>query len=317
MNKTELAHKAFAMNLPSPLERINWPSSNGIHSSLSDEINDSIEIYVKRDDLIHPVISGNKWRKLLPFVNEMQSKNIQHVVSFGGGYSNHLHALAYLCHTLDIKLSAIIRGDYTHNLSPTLQDMKRWGADLRFVNRMEYKQRNDPHYCQILQAKLQADLLIPEGGSHIRGIEGLKSFVDEYRVQLPAATHIILPVASGGTMAGIIANAVNSDDCKLIGIAVLKGESYLEELVSELLPSKSEFSQWHIEHGYHHGGYAKINETLKVFMTHFENETMIPLEGVYSGKCFYALDQLLRKQYFPANSKIMITHTGGLQGKPR
>ncbi|MFW8590559.1 1-aminocyclopropane-1-carboxylate deaminase/D-cysteine desulfhydrase [Glaciecola sp. 2405UD65-10] len=317
MNKTEAAQKTFNINLPSPIERITWPGIGNTNASLHNEVNETIEIYVKRDDLIHPVISGNKWRKLLPFVSEMQSKNVQHVLSFGGGYSNHLHALAYLCDQLNIKLSAIIRGDYTHNLSPTLQDMKRWGAELRFVNRIEYKQRHDPQYCQALQNQFQADLLIPEGGSHALGIEGVKSFVDEFRQQLPEATHVIVPVASGGTMAGIIGNALRSDVFNLIGIAVLKGESYLEDLVNELLPPKSEFTDWHIEHEYHHKGYAKSSETLQAFMRHFENHTNIPLEAVYSGKCFYALDQLLRKQYFPANSKIMITHTGGLQGKTR
>lgn len=295
----------ISLNLPSPIQKVDWPNKNA-------------QLWVKRDDLIHDTISGNKWRKLLPFVEKIQTNKIQHIVSFGGAYSNHLHALAYLCARLNVKLTAVIRGDYTNRLSPTLQDIQQWGTTLKFVNKIEYKQRSNSDYCRALCETLKADLLIPEGGSHAEGKIGLKTLVDECNKQLPNVTHILLPVASGGTLAGIIANSGNLPSCQLIGIAALKGQDYLEQLVTNLLPKSLDKPRpWKIEHAYHHGGYAKTSPALVSFIQRFEQKTLIPLEPVYSGKLFFALNSMLEQEYFPPNSVILAIHTGGLQGKPK
>jgi len=300
--------------LPSPVEKVNWPNTlNSAHLLNADKLK-QLRIYTKRDDLIHNTLSGNKWRKLLPFVKKIQQDKIQHIVSFGGGYSNHLHALAYLCATLKVNFTAVVRGDYSNNLSPTLLDIQQWGARLKFVSKIEYKERTNLRYCDKLCQQLQADLIIPEGGSHCEGINGLKTLVAEYTSQLPEVTHVILPVASGGTLAGIVANSQNRPQCNIIGIAALKGQGYLEDLVHSLLPSLRHQANWHIEHGFHHGGYAKSSESLKFFIQQFETASHIPLEPVYSGKCFYAVDQMIQQDYFPPQSVILVVHTGGLQG---
>ncbi|MGB3725436.1 MAG: pyridoxal-phosphate dependent enzyme [Glaciecola sp.] len=298
------------LSLPSPLTPIAWPhASYGSHS---------INVYVKRDDLIHPQISGNKWRKLAKTVAYIQRHSIKHVVSFGGGYSNHLHALAYVCAQLDVKMTAIVRGDYSQNPTSTLQDISAWGANIRYVNKLEYKRRVDADYCQQLSRELGAQLVIPEGGSSRHALEGVATLVNECIEQLPKLSHIILPVASAGSLAGVV-HQMQQVNCKasILGIGVLKGEGYLEQLCTDLLPQASAtkpIPNWQILHNYHHGGYAKSSPELLAFIQQFTQHTNIPLEPVYSGKCFYALDHLLQTHYFPVQSEVLVLHTGGLQG---
>ena len=338
-NRYEIA-QALSLELPSPLQK--FTCEHFLHKQ-------NIHVYCKRDDLIHATISGNKWRKLAPFVDKIKSSKIQHIISFGGGYSNHLHALGYICATLAIKLTVMIRGNYSQSLTPMLQDLKNWGIECEYLTKKEYSRRGEQQYIHQLQQRFQADLVIPEGGSHYDCLTGVAEIVNEYTRQQQEITHVVLPVASGGTMAGVIwqhaqMSAINrvktqsqsfneetarTDMPHIIGIGVLKGKGYLEELVSNLIPQRVaenkpsqnpehfnfQLPKWHIEHDYHHGGYAKSSPELEVFIRIFENTNHIPIETVYSAKCFYALHKLISKQSFPENSHILLLHTGGLQGK--
>ena len=305
-------------------------------------------ILCKRDDLIHPVISGNKWRKLSASLGLISRENFQHVISFGGAYSNHLHALSYACAAMNIKCTAVVRGDYRNHLTPTLQDMKKWGCSLHFVSKLDYKKRDNTAYCEELKRKLQADFVIPEGGSNTHCLQGVSAILKELSLQVPDLTHIVLPVASAGTLAGLLSSNL-LPGIKIIGIGVLKGEGYLEELACNLVKFSARtntLKTWHICHEYHHGGYAKTSPALNDFVSDFnryyqarekipsieydepslpslyspkseergDNEHTLIIEPVYSGKCFYALKQLLMKGDFPANSKVVVLHTGGLQG---
>jgi 1-aminocyclopropane-1-carboxylate deaminase len=288
--------------LPSPIElfRPDWPGA------------ENVSIHIKRDDKIHSIISGNKWRKLQG-VFTSQDPLPQHIVSFGGAYSNHLHALAYCCAQLSIPLTAIVRGYAEQALSPTLKDLIRWNADIRFVDRMEYRRREDADYLTYLAQQYPQALIIPEGGSQQQALTGMAQLLDEVKAQCQYQfNYLVTPVASGATMAGLV--QYSSPQQTIVGIAMLKGDGYLESLVTRLLPNVHS-NNWHINHEYHHGGYAKITAELQEFCSEIKQKYRIPVEPVYSGKVFYALKALLATGYFRANSRILILHTGGLQGQ--
>lgn len=273
-----------------------------------------ISLVVKRDDLLHAVISGNKWRKLKPALMAAIETKTKHIISFGGGFSNHLHALGYCCEHLNIQLTAIVRGDYSQNPSPMLQDLACWNADIQYVNRQTYQQRTNSDYLKTLQQQYPNALIIPEGGSQLQAIKGVAEIVDE--LQNPY-DYVLAPVASGGTLAGLITGLYNHSkltNCKILGIGVLKGEGYLEQLVTDLLSQDKHTKIWHINHDYHFGGYAKSNQELTQFCQDFYQQTEIKIEPVYSGKLFFALRDLIDKGHFPQKSRILVLHTGGLQG---
>lgn len=273
-----------------------------------------ITLRVKRDDLLHPVISGNKWRKLKHALLPAIEANTKHIISFGGGFSNHIHALSYCCQQLNIQFTAIIRGDYSQNPSPMLQDLLNWHANIQYVDRKTYQQRAEPDYLKTLQQKYPTALLIPEGGSQREALQGVAEIVDEL---CHPYDYVLAPVASGGTLAGLttgISKYAELTDCKILGIAVLKGEGYLEQLVADLLVEEEHLKNWQINHDYHFGGYAKSNDELTQFCRDFFQQTEIKIEPVYSGKLFFALRDLIANGYFPDGSRILALHTGGLQG---
>ena len=283
--------------LPSPLVQIrpDWPGA------------DALSILVKRDDLIHPVISGNKWRKLQPLLTS-SNQHLAGIVSFGGGFSNHLHALGYVCAQQHIPFVAIVRGDYRDNPTPMLRDLSDWGASIRYVTKQEYRERSEPEYLHTLSTRYPGYKIIPEGGSQREALAGIAALTEE----LPDNFDVMLsPVASGATLAGLSMSMKSHQ--QVIGVAVLKGEGYLESLVSSLLPRPN--SAWTITHQYHHGGYARTSAPLLSFCRSFEEDTQIPVEPVYSGKLFFALKQMIGDGVFSAGQKIIALHTGGLQGK--
>ncbi len=339
---------ADALCLPSPLEPFTPDWEGAEHVSM----------FVKRDDKIHPVISGNKWRKLkyafaLPphqemalnsqagFRSDLNTQLPSSVVSFGGGFSNHLHALGYLCHQLNVPFHAIIRGDYTKHPSPMIQDLVKWGAQVHYVNKKTYQQRDEPTYLASLRTQFPDALIIPEGGSQMAALKGVQEVVNEIDIPFD---RIIAPVASGATLAGL--TSALSPHQHAIGIGVLKGEGYLEGLVEKFLEpglafnlahtstpthtsalsacSKSQFS---INHDFHCGGYGKIPPYLKAFCENFNQTMPFEIEGVYSGKMFWALKHLLanfastnlstnacEKGAFKKGQTLIIVHTGGIQG---
>ena len=295
-----------SLTLPSPLIpfKPNWEGAS------------KVSLYVKRDDAIHPVMSGNKWRKLS---HALTSPLPNAVISFGGGFSNHLHALGFACYKLGIPLTAIIRGDYSASPSPMIKDLMQWKTRIEYVNRITYKKRNDSAYLDELKQEFPSAIIIPEGGSQAQALQGVKDMVDEIEIDFD---FIVAPVASGATLAGIV-NALNkrnsttgiefSSRNKAIGIGVLKGEGYLEGLVEQFLPITNT-TNWHIEHNYHFGGYAKAPSELQTFCNDFNNTMDFEIEPVYSGKAFWAVKDMLAKGKFEDGSRIIVLHTGGLQG---
>lgn len=287
----------LALSLPSPMQTIS-PKWKGLRE---------ISLSVKRDDLIHPIISGNKFRKLRSTLTEMPD-DVSTIVSFGGGFSNHIHALAYCCMKLNKKLVAYIRGNYP-TPTPMLEDISQWGAQIVFVTKAQYQRRHEPKYIYELNQKYPNAIVVPEGGSMQAALSGVADMVNETSTMPP--DFFISPVASGATLAGI-ASALHKDQ-KAIGVGVLKGEGYLEDLVRAFLPIQAD-KNWHIDHRFHFGGYAKNNDELINFCLEFNEQTGIAIEPVYSGKLFFALRHMIENGEFATGSHIVAVHTGGLQG---
>ena len=302
--KTNDLTKLLAITGPSEesIIQLDWAAKQGI------------TLAVKRDDLLHPVISGNKWRKLKHALIPAVEAKTKHIISFGGGYSNHLHALGYCCHKLNIQFTAIVRGDYSQYPSPMLQDLMCWNAHIQYVDRKTYQQRAEPEYLTMLQQHYPHALVIPEGGSQLQALQGVEEIIQELQSEYD---YILAPVASGGTLAGLIQGTrrhPKHNNCQVLGIGALKGGGYLEQLVKNLLIDEDNTKNWQINHNYHFGGYAKSNHQLDQFCRDFCQQSKIEIEPVYSGKLFFALRDLIVKGYFPQKSRVLALHTGGLQG---
>lgn len=294
----------------SPLQEVNHPLLLAKNVTLS----------VKRDDLLHADISGNKWRKLKFNLIEARKKGINQLLSFGGAYSNHIHALAAAGYHLGFETSAIIRGEPHYASNPTLKQAQKWGMKLHFVSRKEYRQREDHQYLQTLQNKFPEALIIPEGGSSQLAIPGVMELCDELMQQSSKSIdHIFTATGSGGTLAGLIAGFSNKQQKKstrITGIAVLKQADYLLTNIDHLLgqANQSSLNDWQLLTQFHGGGYAKVTPQLRDFCLQFEKDNGIPIEPIYTGKMFYALFELIKQDYFNDGDNIVALHTGGLQG---
>ncbi|RLA26125.1 MAG: 1-aminocyclopropane-1-carboxylate deaminase/D-cysteine desulfhydrase [Gammaproteobacteria bacterium] len=269
-----------------------------------------IELWLKRDDLLHPVISGNKWRKLKYILDHALSFNARKIISMGGAYSNHLHALAYIGHALGIKTHGIIRGERPEVLNPTLSDLLAWGMTIDFVTRSEYRQLRAYKNHDSLPGLQAGEYWLVEGGATVQALQGVAELVDELAMDYDV---VCAPCGTATTLAGII-NAV-SEAKQVIGFAALKGASFLAADVQQMLNNKhGHNNRWYIELGYHFGGFAKVSPALLGFINDFEQVHRIKLEPVYTGKMLYGIYALIKQGYFKSGQKIIAVHTGGLQG---
>jgi len=277
----------------------------------------NVKVQVKRDDLIHPIISGNKWRKLkYNLIHVKQHQNISAVLSFGGSYSNHIHALAYACYQQNLPCVGIIRGEKSNASNFTLTWAHHWGMKLHFVDRKTYRRRHDTDYLSQLQQEFPDHFIVPEGGSNELAIPGVAEIIAELDQQTEFDT-LITPVGSGGTLAGLITGdrQSNHTDHKLLGIAVLKGADYLVAEVESLLSNQAtKHEGWQVLTNFHRGGYAKFSSEDAMRIMAFNQTTGVDFEPVYSGKMILALLDLLEQGYFKAGERIVLLHTGGMQG---
>ncbi len=270
--------------------------------------NHKIELWIKRDDLIHPVISGNKWRKLKYNLEDALLKGADTLISMGGAYSNHLHALAYAGKALNLKTIGIVRGERPSPLTPTSQDMENWGMELRFISRSEYRLLRNCKNWQALPGIAPHQYWLPEGGANPFALEGVGEIINE--IDIP---YDILCVAcgTGATLAGLVRKAPRQK--AVFGFAVMKKARYLESDVKSLLTINCHNLE--IFHDYHFGGFATLNSKLATFIDDFEAKTLIPLEPVYTGKMLYGIYDLIGQGRFTPGQCIIALHTGGLQGK--
>lgn len=287
------------LRLPSPLTRIK--------DSVLDEFN--IELWLKRDDLIHPIVSGNKWRKLKYSLNHALNIKSRRVISMGGAYSNHLHALAYVGKALGIGTAAFIRGERPKQLSPTLQDIEQWGMQLTFVSRSEYRKLRDYQGYDKLPGMQAGDYWLAEGGASELALRGVGDIAFELEQDYDV---ICVPCGTGTTLAGLINSVPNST--RLIGFAALKGADFLQEDIAQYLTEQND-GNWQLQLGYHAGGFAKLTNEVKQFILAFEQRHGVMLDPVYTGKMLFGIYDLIRCGGFSAGQRILAIHTGGLQGR--
>lgn len=262
-----------------------------------------ISVAVLRLDLLHPVISGNKWFKLRFYIEEARRLNKVRLVTFGGPWSNHLHATAAAGKLYGLQTTGIIRGERPAQLSGTLQQVMEMGMQLSFISRDAYKNDFIPESIDLSTA-----LLIPEGGAGPVGVKGAATITTLFTPD--AFTHVCCAVGSGTMMAGLLQTLPAS--VKLCGISAMKNNHSLAAEVATLSGSNRQLPE--IIHEYHFGGFAKHTDNQLAFMNEVYQHTGIPTDLVYTGKLFYAVNDLARKNYFPPGSKILLIHSGGLQG---
>ena len=268
----------------------------------------NVTLSVKRDDLLHPIISGNKWRKLKYNLIEAHNQQHTHLLSFGGPFSNHLHALAAAGRIFGFETTAIIRGPELDSDNPTIRFLRACGMKCHAVDRQTYRLRNSPEYLSQLNKQFESAFIIPEGGSNLFAIDG----VAELARSLPQFSHLITPVGSAGTLAGLIEGA--QQDQHVLGLAVLNQADYLIETIKTLSPKANEQSNWRLFTEFHDGGYGRFSPELWQFCQQMRRDYCLPLEPIYSGKLFYGLFQLIEQGYFKSGSELCAIHTGGLQG---
>ncbi len=271
-----------------------------------------LRLFIKREDLNHDFVSGNKWWKLK--YNLQKAKELGHetLLTFGGTFSNHIYATAAAAKELGFKSIGVIRGEKILPLNETLAFAESGGMKLHFVTREEYRSKTSSEFMDHLKKTFGDFYLIPEGGTNELAIKGCAEFAREKLSGLDF-DFFCLPVGTGGTMAGIVAGLEGKK--KVIGFSVLKNGNFLEEEIKKLIKdfSGKEFQNWRIETDYDFGGYAKHTNELDQFILRMSQQHKLPLDFVYTGKMVAGVFDLISKNYFPKGSKIVMLHTGGLR----
>lgn len=267
-----------------------------------------IHLHIKRDDLLHPVISGNKWRKLKYTLLHALTEGHEHLISMGGAYSNHLHALAYVGHKLNLKTTGFIRGEQPIVDNPTLTDLKKWGMNLEFITRGAFRDLRKYRNHDAEPAKKYNGFWIAEGCANHDALCGVAEIVKEIELDFDILT---LACGTGTTLAGIAKTLPASK--KVLGFSALKGGGFLEKDINKLLHMKG-MPNWTVNFDYHFGGFAKTTDELTSFIEEFQSQNNIPLERLYNAKMLYGLLDLIKNGRFKKDHTIIAIHTGGLQG---
>lgn len=264
-----------------------------------------IGLYIKREDLIHPHISGNKYRKL--YYNIKEAKRLGHsaLLTFGGAYSNHIVATAYAAKVNNLQSIGIIRGEELafSDLNPSLQFAKSCGMNLHFVSRADYRAKTSKDFIEILEERFGLFYMLPEGGTNELAVRGCEEILNS---KDGSFTHIAVAVGTGGTISGVIRSS--SDDQCILGFPALKGDFLQKDICT--FTSKS---NWELITDYHFGGYAKINRELVEFINEFKRKSGVSLDPIYTAKMAFGIFDLAQKDCFKSSDKILMIHSGGLQ----
>lgn len=269
------------------------------------------KVYIKRLDLIHPFISGNKWFKLKYNLIEARRLGLKTLLTFGGAYSNHIHATAAAGKEFGFDTIGVIRGEEHLPLNPTLNFAANCGMRLIYIGRSEYRKKHTLEFLSKLIEQFGDVYIIPEGGTNnfaIKGCSEIPALIEE------DYDYICTACGTAGTISGVISGLGKGK--KVIGFSALKGGEFLiDQTQKYLLDYNSEaFNNWEIRTEYHFGGYAHITGELINFINEFEQINSIPLDYVYTGKMMYGIADMINKGYFGEAKSIVALHTGGLQG---
>ncbi|WP_218664916.1 1-aminocyclopropane-1-carboxylate deaminase/D-cysteine desulfhydrase [Acinetobacter sp. Colony158] len=267
-----------------------------------------IHLDLKRLDLIHPHISGNKFYKLKYNLQHAKQLGLDTLITFGGAFSNHIAATAYAAHYFGFRSIGIIRGEELadQRLNHTLATASQFGMQLEFINRQDYRNKEQPDFLAELQSRFPNAYIIPEGGTNSLAIQGCKEILSEQDRQNYDV--ICCAVGTGGTITGLIESSHFNQN--ILGFSALKGD-FLTHDVTHLTAKKN----WKIIDEYCCGGYAKTSAQLIEFIQFFEKQYQIPLEPIYTGKMLFGIFDLIEKAYFPPHTRILAIHSGGLQGR--
>ncbi len=302
----ELARQLAELVNNSPLQRLVDPFPEPV----------AINLFLKRDDLLHPLVSGNKWRKLKYNLLAAREQGYTTLLTFGGAYSNHLYALAAAGQTFGFRTIGIIRGDELAGkpLNDTLTFCQQKGMELQFVSREAYRRKEDLNFLAALTTQYGPCYIVPEGGTNEMAIKGTAEIIPEITSQLGyAPDYVCCAVGTGGTVAGLVQSA--STETTVLGFVALNGFAP-DSLPVVRQQTASKPADWlRLYTDYHFGGYAKTTPELINFIRSFEQKTGMLLEQVYTGKMLYGVYDLARKGYFPAGVTVVAVHTGGLQGR--
>lgn len=264
-------------------------------------------VYIRREDLIHPLVSGNKYRKLKYNIQFALEQGYEQLLTFGGAYSNHILATAVAANNAGLRSIGIIRGEELSELvnsNPTLRTAKKYGMDLQFISRDAYRNKESVAYLNALRLQYPKAYILPEGGNNALAVKGCEEIL---QAEDKAFRVIVTAVGTGGTMAGIVKSSLPHQ--KVLGYSVLNG-TFQQETLLKYTEKKNYF----ITDAYNFGGYAKVDEELIKFINEFKEETGIPLDPVYTGKMLYGIRECIKNELFDENSRILAIHTGGLQG---
>jgi len=271
-----------------------------------------VSVYIKREDLLHKHISGNKFRKLKYNILQAKELNNNTLLTFGGAYSNHITATAYAGKKFGFKTIGIIRGEelatnlqQTLNNNPSLKFASEQGMQFKFISRKSYREKTSVHFIAQLKNEFGSFYLIPEGGTNKLAIKGCEEILN---VNDKKFDYICVAVGTGGTISGII-NTIKPNQ-EVLGFPALKSD-FLQNEVERYTTTNN---KWQLMTNYHFNGFAKINNELVTFINKFKESYQIALDPIYTGKMFFGIRDLIRNNNFKRDTKILAIHTGGLQG---
>ncbi|WP_417957524.1 1-aminocyclopropane-1-carboxylate deaminase/D-cysteine desulfhydrase [Flagellimonas okinawensis] len=266
-----------------------------------------IQLYIKREDTIHPFISGNKYRKLKYNLLEAKKQGKNTLLTFGGAFSNHIAATAYAGKEQGLKTIGVIRGEelaFKWQDNPTLQLAHRHGMEFYFVSRSDYRLKSEPAFLQQIRERFGDVYLLPEGGTNALAVKGCTEILTDADAKFD---YICSAAGTGGTVAGLINASLPHQT--VLGFPALKGDFLIEE-IRTFVQNK----RWQLVTDYHFGGYAKVDQQLVAFINLFKSKTGIPLDPIYTGKMLFGIFDLIKRDVFQPGTQILAIHTGGLQG---
>jgi len=280
------------LEIPTPIQKIDFPG---------------VDLQIKREDLNHPTVQGNKWRKLKYNLLHYLEGNYKGVVSFGGAFSNHIYATAAACEKLDIPCKLFLRGYALDDHNPTIRFIRESGAEIELLTPSAYRQKTERPFSKLLTDKNY--YVIPEGGTNELGIKGAKELGEEILDQsVVAPDYVCVAAGTGGTAIGLI-QAFANVKTKVLVFSSLKGD-FLNEIIQENVGE----AYYQLKTEYHMGGYGKFNRELVDFCNAFKEVHDVRLDPVYTGKMMYGINNMINENYFNSRDKVVVIHTGGMQG---